>query len=1551
MGTIYYAPYTNVEEDAEYDACGTLVSSGKTENWHIVGNNVTAFGWHAGEVQEIPAYGSHCFGDWTMKYTWTQTFADGETLTDSFETSFEVNDPYPASSTWGGGNPSELPCAQACSGDPVNTATGDFYETTTDMVIPGRGPDLEVTRTYSSLAANAGAESAFGRGWSFTYDMALKIDPETGDAVILNGNGSRTEFFATEEGDFVASSRVLASLVENENGTYTYAVKKKAIYTFDEEGRLIAIGDLNGEELDLAYDESGLLSEVSDGEGRSLIFGFDEEDRLEEVSDPTGRSVNYAYDEAGDLSEVVDVRGGKEAFEYDEGGLLIEHEDTRGVVVVENSYDAGGRVVSQLDSEEGTTTFEYGPSPDTLETITTEVNPRGVTTEYIYLSRVLQRRIEAVGTEWEATWSYERDPSTNAITKITDPNGKSTSADYDLKGNQIWTEDALGRTTESKYTALGDLEEYVDAEGVKTTYHYDESGNLLKTSRPLVGSEPNVASVVKYERGDPIHRGDVTEVVDPRGKATVLEYDADGNLGALVSAEGDETRYDYDQRGNLTETIGPAGNVEGGVPAEATTSFSYDQAGNRLSVITPTKAEELWTYDPVGNVESHTDGAGRTTKYEYVGAGRRVLTTLPSGREKSMAYDGVGNVVSQSDGLEQVTQYAYNPLGDLQTSTDPLERTFWYNRDKVGNILSTYDPGAGAVNYSYDDAYQLERVDYSDEVTPSVEYEYDDFGRWTQMVDGTGESTFDFDSLGRLVSTTNGDGSRVDYGYDLADNVTSIKYPNGKTVLRSVDDAGRLATVSDWLGRTTEFQYDKAGRLSKTIFLAGESEGAQLADEYGYDVSGGLIDIAFGQGGVNLASLSYQRNGVGQVTKTDTEGLPGLAEQSVVYDVDGRLTEAGAEVFSYDDADQLTGLDGSESVFDPASQLESQDATHFKFDALGRRTKADQQVATFDSMFGGEGSEDGEFSHPGGMVVDANGDLWVADVGNDRVQKLDDEGNFLSSFGSTGSGNGQFDGPTDIDIDSEGNLWVVDSGNSRVQKFSASGEYVSQLGSAGAGNGQLAGPKGLAIDEEDDVWVADSGNHRVQEFRSSGEFVQVIGVEGGEEETIFSPTSVAVSPNGHVLVAEYGRCRVSEFDQTGSFVDAFGSVGQGDGEFFGTPMLEVDDQGMIWVGDQGNARIEYFNADGRYLGEIGTRGSGEGQLDFSVPSGIAADDQGMLWVSDSLNNRIQGWLLPQAAPAAPLRYRYDQAGNLISIKRAAGSEAPAIDESYEYDGVGLRAAQTVSGVTKQWTWDASGELPLLLDDGGMSYIYGPGGVPIAQIADDGETSYFHRDQLGSTRMLTNPNGEVTGTFTYGAYGERTAATGTVNTPFGYAGQYTNAESGLQYLRARVYDPSTAQFLSRDPLSAITGEVYGYAGSDPMNRVDPTGLCNLNPFSGDFWTEGNCISESPLNPIPYYEREIEALEAGCSYWESVQYGLQGAVAGTAGLGFLLSPLGLTQASLGRASYWVEMFAVAYPRTYLFALQQISKIGSSPPVAGTAAATFLEFVKKGLAWYGY
>lgn len=179
-------------------------------------------------------------------------------------------------------------------------------------------------------------------------------------------------------------------------------------------------------------------------------------------------------------------------------------------------------------------------------------------------------------------------------------------------------------------------------------------------------------------------------------------------------------------------------------------------------------------------------------------------------------------------------------------------------------------------------------------------------------------------------------------------------------------------------------------------------------------------------------------------------------------------------------------------------------------------------------------------------------------------------------------------------------------------------------------------------------------------------------------------------------------------------------------------------------------------------------------------------------------------------------YVYDQENRLTAI----GSVGGAAVAQYAYDGLGLRSGKTVEGVPEEFTWQLVGGLPLVLEAGDVSFVYGPGGQPLQQIDGSGRVVFFHQDQLGSARLLTDDVGHTVRKFRYDAYGEPIGRVHT-DTPLQYASQFTDFESGLQYLRARYYNPATGQLLTRDP--GEPREPYAYAGGNPANMNDPSGF--------------------------------------------------------------------------------------------------------------------------------
>jgi RHS repeat-associated protein len=169
-------------------------------------------------------------------------------------------------------------------------------------------------------------------------------------------------------------------------------------------------------------------------------------------------------------------------------------------------------------------------------------------------------------------------------------------------------------------------------------------------------------------------------------------------------------------------------------------------------------------------------------------------------------------------------------------------------------------------------------------------------------------------------------------------------------------------------------------------------------------------------------------------------------------------------------------------------------------------------------------------------------------------------------------------------------------------------------------------------------------------------------------------------------------------------------------------------------------------------------------------------------------------------------------------------------------------------------------------------------TPIYQQRANNTLIYYHQDQIGSTRLVTNNSGNNAGTFTYTAYGKplTDTMTGFAERPLlGYTGQYHDTETGLQYLRARYLDVSTGQFVSEDPLESVTHEPHLYGGGNPAAFVDPAGL-QADPVDpveakciedgGTLWPSSNggassCMPPGHSGPLPVPERVTGSGERG------------------------------------------------------------------------------------------
>jgi DNA-binding beta-propeller fold protein YncE len=276
------------------------------------------------------------------------------------------------------------------------------------------------------------------------------------------------------------------------------------------------------------------------------------------------------------------------------------------------------------------------------------------------------------------------------------------------------------------------------------------------------------------------------------------------------------------------------------------------------------------------------------------------------------------------------------------------------------------------------------------------------------------------------------------------------------------------------------------------------------------------------------------------------------------------------------------------------------------------------------------------FHDPTALAFDPAGNLWVPDAGNDRFQIFTPDGEFLQSWGESGSENGQLFlsvggyGYGAVAWDTDGNYYVADTGNFRIQKFAPDRSFVTAWGNRGEGDGQFISLTDLTVDQDGRILAVDEQRNDIQVFDRDGRFLTAWPVSGFGESPLDGPYSLDIATNGDVYVSEYGGNRVQSFSPTGAPLLTFG--GNAGNEQLSSPAgITLDEQGLLIVADYGNHRIQVFTTEGSSVGAFGEMGFDEGQ--FVNPIFAALDGRGFIYVSDEGSDRVQKFrLLPPLAP-------------------------------------------------------------------------------------------------------------------------------------------------------------------------------------------------------------------------------------------------------------------------------------------------------------------------------
>jgi DNA-binding beta-propeller fold protein YncE len=178
----------------------------------------------------------------------------------------------------------------------------------------------------------------------------------------------------------------------------------------------------------------------------------------------------------------------------------------------------------------------------------------------------------------------------------------------------------------------------------------------------------------------------------------------------------------------------------------------------------------------------------------------------------------------------------------------------------------------------------------------------------------------------------------------------------------------------------------------------------------------------------------------------------------------------------------------------------------------------------------------GVLADPGGLAIDReNRFLYVVDTIKDQVVVFDaDSYKVLRTIGVTGKKHtltdpGSFSLPTNAAVDSDGNLYVTDTLNNRVEIFDAEGNFISEFGKAGDGPGRFARPKGIAVDGDGHIWVVDEVQSRVQVFDREGRLLIYFGEQGVYPGQFQAAYGIAIDAKNRVIVSEQFPGRVQAF--------------------------------------------------------------------------------------------------------------------------------------------------------------------------------------------------------------------------------------------------------------------------------------------------------------------------------------------------------------------------------------------------------------------------------------
>ena len=935
-----------------------------------------------------------------------------------------------------------------------------------------------------------------------------------------------------------------------------------------------------------------------------------------------------------------------------------------------------------------------------------------------------------------------------------------------------------------------------------------------------------------------------------RADKSQLAFNAAGQLTVESDRNGYQTTLAYNGSGQLTTVT---------EPAQRTLTLAYNPDGQHIKSVTDSTGRSVgFVYDASNNLQQVTDVGGGLTTFAYDANHLLLTITDPNTGVLRNTYDtdGSGRVTLQVDPMQYQTQFSYS--GNQTTITDPNNNvtvetyqsgqlvsltqgygtpqsaTWSYQYDPVTNgITQTTDPNNHVWTNTWD--AKGNPLQQTDPLQRSTIYTYNSFNEVLTAQDPLQVTTTNnYDNRGNLTSTSRpltgtSQTSTVIYAYGDSSHpgdATTMTDANGKLWQYSYDQYGDRNQVTDPMGNITTETFDSIGRMLTRVRPKGNVTGgnpAAYTTTNTYDAYGNLKTATDALS--HQATYSYDGN---LNLKSVLDASQHLTTNT--YDLDNRLTQ----VQRADNSIVKTTFDGNGNVLSQVDGLNN--PTLYTYDPLNRKaTMTDPNLRTTTYSYDAAGnplSMLDPMARTTSYGYDAANQLKTIAYSDGKTPGVsfsyDNDGQRLSMSDGTGQ-----------------TSYTYDSLHRLSQSINGAGQQVKYLYDLAGHLASLTYPGGT--------------NTVSRTYDADGRLLTVADWLGHS-------TSFGYDANSNLITETYpnttkATLTYNAVDQLTGITDTTGRknttflslaygrdpIGQMTSE--GPQTYGYDVVNRVKTNVNGSTTTTYGYDNGDNLASISLSGSTTATLAYDVAHQLQTYTkmngstlvQKLTYAYDSDGNRTSA----TDQNSVVTSYGWDQANRLISYGATA---------SYAYDGDGLRMKKTLSGSSEAFVWDTAEGLPLIIQDGSTSYVSGPGGLPLEQISGT-TVFYYHQDQLGNTRALTDSSGATAATYSYDPYGNVTP-TGSVSNPFQFSGQYRDSESNLAYLRARYYDPYVGSFISSDPMVTVSRKPYVYVSDDPTNGTDPSGLCD--------WWDVVCRANQAKHWISAHAPVLKAIAAVADY---------------------------------------------------------------------------------------